>query len=83
MGYSPWGHQDSDKTEQLNFTFASFSYMYVCAQLWSGLPLPTPGDFPKSGTEPVFCCFLHWQVDSLQLGPPVKPHSVTCCHITN
>ena len=55
MGYSPWGHQDSDKAEQLNFTFASFSYMYVCAQLWSGLPLPTPGDFPKSGTEPVFC----------------------------
>ena len=34
---------------------------------WSGLPFPSPGDFPNPGLIPCFLCLLRWQVDSLLL----------------
>ena len=37
---------------------------------WNVLPCPHPGDIPN----PCLLCLLHWQVGSLPLGPPVKPH---------
>ena len=30
-------------------------------EYWSGLPFPSPGDLPNSGTEPASLCLLHWQ----------------------
>ena len=35
----------------------------------SGLPFPSSGDLPSSGIKPESPCLLHWQVDSLPLGP--------------
>ena len=43
-------------------------------EYWSGLPCPPPGDLPDPGTEFVSLCLLQWQVDSLPLAPPGKPH---------
>ena len=43
-------------------------------EYWSGLPCPPPGDLPHPGTEFVSLCLLQWQVDSLPLAPPGKPH---------
>ena len=43
-------------------------------EYWSGLPCPPPGDLPHPGTEFVSLCLLQWQVDSLPLAPPEKPH---------
>ena len=37
---SPWGRKESDKTEWLNWT-----------EYLSGLPFPSPGDFPGPGIE--------------------------------
>ena len=39
-------------------------------EYWSGLPLPTLGDFPTQGSNPRL---LHWQADS-PLAPTGKPH---------
>ena len=41
-------------------------------EYWSELPFPSPGDLPRSGIKPESPCLLHWQVDSLPLGPPGK-----------
>ena len=32
---------------------------------WSGLPLPTPGDLPNQGNEPM--SLAYWQLDPLPL----------------
>ena len=40
---------------------------------WSGLPCPPPGGLP----DQQLLCLLHWQVDSLTLVRPGKPHSNT------
>ena len=46
-------------------------------EYWSGLPLPSPGDLPDAGTEPVSLASpLHWHADSLALVPPGKPSKV-------
>ena len=29
-------------------------------ECWSGLPFPSPGNFPNPGTEPVSLCLLHY-----------------------
>ena len=42
-------------------------------EYWSGLPWPSPGDFPKSGIEPIFPAALALQGDSLPTEPPGKP----------
>ena len=43
-------------------------------ECWSGLPCPLPGALLKPGIEPMTPCLLHWQVDSLPLVPPGRPH---------
>ena len=43
---------------------------------WSGLPLPSAGDLPNSGIEPVS---LALQVDSLLSESPGKPTCVYVC----
>ena len=32
------------------------------------------GIFPAQGSNPLLLCLLHWQVGSLTLVPPGKPH---------
>ena len=44
---------------------------HVCV-LTHRLPFPTPRAPPKPESNPNLWCLLHWQVDSLPLGPPGK-----------
>ena len=53
---------------------APLSMRFSRQEYWSGLPFPTPGDLPDPGIEPSFLCLLHWQLSSLPLVPPGKPH---------
>ena len=46
-------------------------------EYWSGLPCPPPGIFLIQLLNPHLLCLLHWQVDSLPLGPPGKPYIST------
>ena len=39
-------------------------------EYWSGLPFPSPRDFPNPGMSQ---CLLHWQADSLPLNHLRKP----------
>ena len=39
------------------------------------------GIFPTQGLNPHFLNLLHWQVGSLSLGSPGKPHMSCCCCI--
>ena len=41
-------------------------------EYWSGIP--TPGDIPNPGIEPISLRLLHWQVYSLPLAPSGKPN---------
>ena len=44
-------------------------------EYWSELPCLPPGGLPNPGIEPAsLLCLLHWQVGSLQLTLPGKPH---------
>ena len=45
-------------------------YLGVNVVLWSGLPFPSPGDFPDPGIEPGS---LELQADTLPSEPPGKP----------
>ena len=45
-------------------------------EYWSGLPFPSPGDFPNSGMELCLLSLLHWQEGSLPLVPPGKPQII-------
>ena len=45
-------------------------------EYWSGLPFPSPGDFPDPRIKPWSPAL---QVDSLQSEPPGKPIKVTNC----
>ena len=49
---------------------APLSMGFPRQEYWSGLPLPSPGDLPDPGIEPVSSA-LH--TDSLPSGPPGKP----------
>ena len=42
-------------------------------EYWSGLPFPSPGDLPDSGTKPGS---PELQADSLPLESPGKPHII-------
>ena len=54
---------------------APLSVGFSRQEYWSGLPCLPPGGFPNPGFEPAsFLCLLHWQVGSLQLALPGKPH---------
>ena len=44
-------------------------------EYWSGLPCPPPGDlFLTQGSNPGLLRLVHWQVDSLPLGPPCNKY---------
>ena len=49
---------------------APLSMGFSTQEYWSGLPLPTPGDLPNLGIEPVSPAL---QADSLPTEPPGKP----------
>ena len=37
IGYSPWGHKESDMTEQLHFfSLGAFIKHLLCARFWAG-----------------------------------------------
>ena len=40
---------------------------------WSGVPFPTPEDFPTQGSDLGLLFLLYWQADSFPLAPPGKP----------
>ena len=47
-------------------------------EYWSGFPCPPPGDLlPRPGIELHLLCLLHWQADSLPLGPPESGEKLT------
>ena len=48
----------------------SFVHGIFQQKCWSGLPFPSPGDFPNPGTEPGFPAL---QTDALPSEPPGKP----------
>ena len=39
----------------------------------NGFPCTPPRDLPNLGIDLCLLCLLHWQADSLRLGPPRKP----------
>ena len=46
VGYSPWGHKESDTTERLHFTFSSVQFSpQLCPTLCNPMDYSTPG-FP-------------------------------------
>ena len=55
---------------------ASLSMEFSRQEDWSGLPFPTPEDFPDPEIEPGFLHLLCWQVDSLKLNAFLKRKSV-------
>ena len=48
------------------------------ARILEWVAMPSPGNIPDPGIEPVYFMLLHWQVGSLPLLPPGKliTHSV-------
>ena len=48
---------------------APLSMKFSRQESWSGLALPSLGDLPDAGIEPLshLLCLLHWWVDSLPL----------------
>ena len=51
---------------------APLSMGFLKQEYWSGLPFPSPGDLLS---------LLHWQVDSLLLASPRKPHVCVCVSV--
>ena len=51
---------------------APLSIRFSRREYWSGLPFPTPGDFPDPGIKLASLMSLHWQAGSLPLAPPIK-----------
>ena len=60
---------------------APLSMGFSRQEYWSVLPFPPPGDLPIQGSNPHLLHLLHWQVGSLPLVVPGKPH-VLIYHIT-
>ena len=52
---------------------ASLSKGFSRQEYWSGLPFPSPRDFPNQGSNSHLLGRLHWQVGSLATAPPGKP----------
>ena len=53
---------------------AALSMGFSRQEYWSGLPFPSPRDFPGPEIELLFLMSnLHWQAGSLPLVPPGKP----------
>ena len=43
---------------------APMSMGFSRQKYWSGLPFPTPGNFPHPGSNQCLLSVLHWQEDS-------------------
>ena len=58
MGYSPWGHKESDTTEQLNnvpiYIYTHIHIHIYIQEYWSGLPLSSLGDLVYPEIKPKF-----------------------------
>ena len=69
--------KESDTTERLNWTDWTVAYQappsmgFSRQEYWSGVPLPSPGDLPDPGIEPVL---LHCRQPLLPSEPPGKPN---------
>ena len=46
---------------------APLSMGFPRQEYWGELPVPSPGDIPDPGIEPILLCLLHWQANSLPL----------------
>jgi len=46
-------------------------------EYWSGLPFPSPGNFPDPGIKPVSPTSLALQVDSFPAEPLGKPNALS------
>ena len=44
--------------------------------LQARIPEWVAGDLPDPGSNPCLLCLLNWQVGSLKLAPPGKPHII-------
>ena len=63
----------------MDYSQPGFSVMGFSRQeYWSGLPACLQGIFPTQGSNPHLLGLLHWQVDSLSLGPPRKTWIKLC-----
>ena len=61
---------------------ASLSMGFSRQEYWSGLPFPSPGDFPEPGIKPGSPVSPALQADSLPSESPGKPCSTeTCCEL--
>ena len=49
VGYSPWGHEESDTTEQLHFHFSLFTLMHW-RRKWQPTPVFLPGESQGRGS---------------------------------
>ena len=76
MGYSPWGHRESDTTERLHFHFVTpwtvvyqdpLSMGFSRQEYWSGLPFSPPQGLLNPRTELMSPMAPALQVDSLPL----------------
>ena len=54
---------------------APLSIGFSRQEYWSGLPFPSPGDFPNPGIEPGSPAL---QADTLSSEPPGKPNRLPC-----
>ena len=55
---------------------APLSMGFSWKEYWSGVPFPSPGDFPNPGIKPWSPAF---QVDSLPAEPQGKPYTMYGC----
>ena len=77
MGYSPWGHKESDTTEQLNNVPI---YIYMQGY-WSGLPFPSLGDLLYLEIKPKSPSLQHRQTPYLLDSEPPGKHIIVCVHV--
>ena len=63
--------------DPMDYSPPGFSVHGISRQeYWSGLPFPSPGDFPTQGLNPRL---LHWQEDSFPLSPQGSPNDEGSC----
>ena len=73
VGYSPWGHKESDTTERLHFTFSSVQFSpQLCPTLCNPMDYSTPG-FPVHHQLPeIIQTQDHWVSDVIQPSHPLS-----------
>ena len=53
-------------------------HVILQARILEWVAVPCFRGFPDPGIKPMSLCLLHWQVGSLPLAPPGKPHIAYC-----